>query len=626
MTQTQLLIRACLPLLAVCSCTAASDNTQDPFAHAADPGAHLTQTEVAPVNVIRKGDAHTFVDFGKAAYAHLRLTVDSPAADRTLEIHLGEKLSAPQVLDREPPGTIRYRRTTLKLKQGTHTYDVAVPPDKRNTGSRAILMPPHIGEVLPFRYCEIVGEHAALTPNQLRMVMAHYPFDDSAAAFHSSDDVLNQVWDLCKYTIKATSYCGLYVDGDRERIPYEADAYINQLCHYCVDTEYAMGRATQVHFMHHPTWPTECLLHSPLMAWAEYMYTGDTGFISKHYDDLKVRTLIDLARDDGLISVQTGLVSKKLLAALHLRKPPRDLVDWPPGSFSKGRYGERDSHQMLTFNTVPNAFHYHALVLMQKIAGVLGKKDDAGRFEKQAAILYETFNRVLFDTKRGVYIDGEGATHSSLHANMFPLALGLVPEERKESVVAFVKTRGMACSVYGAQYLLEGLYEAGEADYALELMTAKHDRSWWHMIEIGSTMTLEAWDWKYKNNLDWNHAWGAAPGNIVPRYLLGVRPLEPGFTKALVRPAPGSLESATATVPTLRGPICVGFANRTGQPFSLELELPKSMTARVEIPLPQGKGGVVFDGKRAKARIANGYAVIDNVGPGKHTFATTDKQ
>ena len=58
------------------------------------------------------------------------------------------------------------------------------------------------------------------------------------------------------------------------------------------------------------------------------------------------------------------------------------------------------------------------------------------------------------------------------------------------------------------------------------------------MIELGSTMTLEAWDVKYKGNLTWNHAWGAAPANIVPRFLMGVRPLTPGYERILVQPQP----------------------------------------------------------------------------------------
>ncbi len=88
-----------------------------------------------------------------------------------------------------------------------------------------------------------------------------------------------------------------------------------------------------------------------------------------------------------------------------------------------------------------------------------------------------------------------------------------------------MQSRGMACSVYGAQFLLEALYDYGFGDYALELMTATTQRSWYNMIRSGSTITLEAWDKVYKPNLDLNHAWGAAPGNIMVRKLMGIEPL-----------------------------------------------------------------------------------------------------
>ena len=57
------------------------------------------------------------------------------------------------------------------------------------------------------------------------------------------------------------------------------------------------------------------------------------------------------------------------------------------------------------------------------------------------------------------------------------------------------------------------------------------------MLDVGSTITMEAWAAKYKPNLDWNHAWAAAPANIVPRYVLGVRPLSPGSQKPPSRPS-----------------------------------------------------------------------------------------
>ena len=174
---------------------------------------------------------------------------------------------------------------------------------------------------------------------------------------------------------------------------------------------------------------------------------------------------------------------------------------------------------------------------MTLLARALEKTEDAREFEAKARQVYESFNAKFFDAAQGLYLDGEGSDHASLHANLFALDFGLVPADRQAKVADFVQSRGMACSVYGAQYLLEAMFKSGKDDYALRLMTAKGERSWPHMIELGSTMTLEAWDAKYKPNLTWNHAWGAAPANILSRFVLGVRPLSPGCRKTSSAPS-----------------------------------------------------------------------------------------
>ena len=78
----------------------------------------------------------------------------------------------------------------------------------------------------PFRFCQIDGYSKAITINDAARINVSYPFDDNASYFKSSNSLLNSIWHLCKYSIKATSALGVYIDGDRERIPYEADAMI----------------------------------------------------------------------------------------------------------------------------------------------------------------------------------------------------------------------------------------------------------------------------------------------------------------------------------------------------------------------------------------------------------------
>ncbi|HAS81840.1 MAG TPA: alpha-L-rhamnosidase [Verrucomicrobia bacterium] len=516
------------------------------------------------------GSGHWFVDFGTAAFGTLLLTLDAPRGGQAT-IHLGERLAADGRIDRQPHGCVRYRAVAVPLPVGRSTQQVVIPPDARNTGPAAILMPAPLFEVLPFRYAEIVvGEGMPAVLGDVRRLAVFYPFDESAAAFVSSDDRLNKVWDLCKYSIKATSFCGVYVDGDRERIPYEGDAYINQLCHYGVDAEYEMARQTLEHLLFHPTWPTEWILHCLPMAWADYCYTGRTDLLAAYYDILQRKALLELAREDGLISTADGRVTPDIHAGVFLDKPMRDLVDWPPGSFTQGGTGERDNYEMVPINTVVNAFHLWNLNLLVKVAERLGKSADAERFAGRYRQGLASFHRVCFQGDR--FCDGEGSTHASVHASMFPAAIGLVPAGQEASVMAFIRSRGMACSVYGAQYLLDACYRLGAADHALALMTAEHDRGWLNMINVGSTVTLEAWDHRYKNNLDWNHAWGAAPANIIPRFLVGVRPAAPGFDSVHLAPQPASLAAFDAQVPTCKDPIRVTFDSTTARHRWLRFE------------------------------------------------------
>lgn len=527
---------------------------------------------VAPVQIIRKRDGHFFADFGRAAFGTLSLTLTSEADAHEVEIRLGEKRGEGNTVEAKPGGCVVYVTRQLPLKAGTHTYKLDFPVFEY--GAR---MPEHLGEVVPFRYCEIINSPSEIDSKNLTQLAVFYRFDDGASSFTSSSAALNDVWELCKYSIKATSFLGVYVDGQRERLPYEADAFINQLGHYCVDREYAMARYSHEHLIHHPTWPTDWLLFSVLNAWADYMYTGSLDSIRRCYDDLIAKTLLTLAREDGLITCR--LMTPEITKSVHYTRPEvqRDVVDWPQPS-------ESDGHVMVRINTVVNAFHYRALVLMGRMADAVGRADDAQKFRGHAERVYASFNAKLFDTKRGIYRDGEGTEHASLHSNMFALAFGLVDESKTPSVVEFIKSRGMACSVYGAQFLLEALYVVDEGETALDLMTNDSDRSWPHMIyDIGSTMTLEAWDPKYKPNLDWNHAWGAAPANIIPRLLVGVEPIEPGFSVVRIRPQIGSLSSVNAEVPTIRGMVQVSI-ERDETDYRLRCTIPANMTALVHLP------------------------------------------
>ena len=576
---------------------------------------------INPQNFTRKSNGIYFIDFGKDAFANLKFNYESKKTD-TLIIRLGEQLENGQI-NRKPTGTIRYQEVKLGVNPNQKTYQIQLIADKRNTKVGAVALPDSFPVLMPFRYCEIENANETLTQKDLTQTVYHSYFEDNQSAFNSTDSVLNKVWDLCKYSIKATTFAGLYVDGDRERIPYEADAYLNQLSHYATDREYAIARSTIEYFMEHPTWPTEWQQQVALMFHADYMYTGNTELIEKYYDALKHKTLMELAREDGLISSQSEKNTPEFMQKLGFKDPKeklKDIVDWPPAQKDtqwklSTAEGERDGFVFMPINTMINAFYYKNMGIMAEFAKILNKTEDETDFQLRAIKAKKAINEKLFDAKTGSYVDGEGTNHPSLHANMTALAFDVVPENRKKSVVEFIKSRGMACSVYGSQYLLEGLYNAYEADYALKLMTATDDRSWWNMIKIGSTMTLEAWDMKYKPNSDWNHAWGATPANIITRNMWGIQPKTPGGSLVSIKPQLGSLSKSEITVPMLKGTIKASYQRKNKLNQQYTIEIPANVSAEMEINFTS-EDVIMVNGKKIDTafktiRLSSGMNVVE---------------
>ena len=553
--------------------------------------APVALVEQPPARISHVAAGVVLVDFGRVAFGNLRLTPPAGATG-AIAVHFGEALAGGRV-NRTPPGSVRYAMTRVSLA-GAPSIVAAPPPDARNTRQpAAILTPPEWGVVTPFRWVEIEAWPGALGPDHLRRQAAFAStWDDRAAAFHSSDDLLDRIWELCRYSIKATTFAGVYVDGDRERIPYEADAYLNQLSHYATDRDVQMARDTFDHLMSHPTWPTEWAFHMIFMAHADWMHTGDTGWLAPRYDALRPKLLLERARADGL------------LVSSEAQRTREDIVDWPAG--------ERDGYVFTPVNTVVNAFHLSALARMAELAAALGRDAEAADYRARERSTREAFERVLFDPARGLYRDGEGTEHASAHANLFPLAFGLAPAGRAAELAGWLGRRGMACSVYAAQYLLEGLFEHGAGVEALGLIRAPTDRSWRHMLDSGTTITWEAWDQKYKPNQDWNHAWGAAPANLLPRFVLGAQPLTPGWRRARIRPIPGLLTRAAGTVPTPRGPLQVAWTNESV--FALTLSVPPAMAAQVELPASEGSRGVFRGGTLVRARrVASRWLLDEDV-------------
>jgi alpha-L-rhamnosidase len=278
-----------------------------------------------------------------------------------------------------------------------------------------------------------------------------------------------------------------------------------------------------------------------------------------------------------------------------------------------------------TARTVINAWAYLDYNVMAKIAEQLGNTVDRDMYNTRANALEAAINAQLINAS-GTYIDGLisaglPSTHVSQHANMFPLALGIVPTAQRPSVVSKVNELNMSVGMVTVQWLVRALGEADQGPALINLYTNAANLGWARCLQRGATATWESWT-SDTNAESQSHPWGAAGLHGYVRYILGIQPLLPQYEQVRIKPLSfgAALPSASGSVATDRGAITVSWT-RHNAGFSMSLVIPTNVTALVYVPSAGGTGPVVtVDGASLTGTEEGNYVFVGPIGSGAHTF------
>src|SRR5690606_746793 len=104
-----------------------------------------------PVRFEKTGDGRWFVDFGKAAFGNVEIVTPDVRPGTKVTVHLGEAISGPTSVHRNPGGTVRYQRHEVPLRPRTPARPKLTwaPPDWMKSGW--LDLPDGTGEMMPFR-------------------------------------------------------------------------------------------------------------------------------------------------------------------------------------------------------------------------------------------------------------------------------------------------------------------------------------------------------------------------------------------------------------------------------------------------------------------------------------------
>ena len=209
---------------------------------------------------------------------------------------------------------------------------------------------------------------------------------------------------------------------------------------------------------------------SVLAQWAAYRFYGDKSQLEKNYAVMQryVKFLEGKAQD-GIVAYGLG-----------------DWYDIGPGGPGFGKN--------TTLGVTGTLMLYEDAAAMQKIATILGHTDDAVAYEALAKREAAAFNQRFWDGAKGYYDKG------SQTANAMPLALGVVPEERRAAVLQHIvddvhaHDDHITTGEVGYPYLLRVLMDSERNDLVLSMMLKKTPPSYGSQLAAGATSLTEAWD------------------------------------------------------------------------------------------------------------------------------------
>ena len=481
---------------------------------------HLEYTPISSKVIDRKANS-MLVDFGKETFG--KVITEGVKGSGQLRLFYGEtKQEAMARIDAE---TYEYR--TINAPESTND----------TSATRA------------FRY--ILAEwDPSLNVQGISALYEYLPVK-YRGQFACSDTLLNRIYDVSLYTLHLNTR-EFHLDGiKRDRWVWSGDAYQSYLMNFYTFFDEDVNKRTFYALRGHN--PIETHINTILdysFYWMiglydHFLYTGDTAFIKKIYPQAKI--LMDFCLN---------------------RTNTNGLVEGLPGDWVFIDWAPMDKTGEISFQQILLARSLEAISLSANLAG-----DDAYAEECRARSvrIRKQVNDIFWDSQKYAFRhnrkDGVLQDVVTRYANMFAILFDYASKEQKQQIKDHVILNPDVQKIttpYMKFYELASLCEIDEREQALDFV-----RDYWGgMLKLGATSFWEAYDPEQKGDEHYAmygnpfgkslcHAWGANPVYLFGKYLLGVKPLSPGYSSYIIEPSLAGLKWIEGKVPTPKGDIYV---------------------------------------------------------------------
>jgi alpha-L-rhamnosidase len=399
-----------------------------------------------------------------------------------------------------------------------------------------------------FRYVNIQHD-AGVQFDSASMLFEYAPVVDKGN-FRCSDEAMNRIYDVAKYTLHLNTR-EFFIDGiKRDRWIWSGDAYQSYLMNYYLFFDSPTVERTLMALRgkdpvtSHINTIMDYTFYWFLGIYDYYLYTGNTQFIQQFYPRMQSLMEYCLSRrnKNGMME---GLAGDWI------------FIDWAEGLSKKG---EVSFEQLLLCRS---------LEAMAISARVVNDHQGASRYQQLSEELKKKIFANYWNESKQAFahsrINGVPTEKVTRYANMFAIFFDYLSDAQKQGVKKNVLLNDSIQKIttpYMRFYELEALCALGEQSYVLKEMK----NYWGGMLNLGATSFWEEYNPSKKGTEHLSmygrpfgkslcHAWGASPIYLLGKYYLGIKPTAAGYSSYVVEPKLGGLKWMEGKVPTPAGDI-----------------------------------------------------------------------
>jgi len=566
--------------------------------------------ELKPKNIFTTPKGEIVYDMGQNMVGWVRLKVKGKAGTTVTLRHA-------EVLDKE--GNIY----TDNLRSAKQTVQYTLK------GNGEEIFKPHF-TFQGFRYVAIEGYPGKPTLQDITGIVIHSDLQPTGT-FHCSNEMINQLQHNIKWGQKG-NFLDVPTDCPQrdERMGWTGDAQVfapTACFNYDVAAFYTKWvrdlAADQFENGIIPHVIPDVLGQGGATAWADagviipwtvYLYYGDKRILAEQYESMQ-----------AWISYMQEQAGDKYIwdKGFH-------FGDWLAYNTTRSDYPGATTDKDL----IATAYFAYSTSLMQKIAQVLNKMDDAEKYGNLLDNIKRAFNKE--------YVTPNGRLASNTQtAYSLALAFALLPDSQMQQaaqrIADDVKAFGhITTGFVGTPLICHVLSNHGYIDLAYMLLNRKEYPSWLYPITMGATTIWERWDGIKSDSTfqdagmnSFNHYAYGAVGDWLYRIIAGIEvdasAPGPGFKHIRIQPRPGGgITQAGGSIHSMYGMVESSWKIVQDR-FSIVITIPANTHATAILPHAKleevrESGKAVTSVKEIKYYKQNGDSVMLTLGSGHYQF------